>query len=218
LKDLGRKAEVFIETFPVGCFQCNCTVLGCERTGEAVIIDPGDDEEKILKIIKQQGFQVKSLLHTHAHLDHIGMAGPLKRKGYGEIFLHKDDEFLYDSLEEQGKLFGLSLQPKDEVDEHLSHKDQIEFGDHVLSVIHTPGHTPGSCSFLLEKKGILFSGDTLFQSSIGRTDLPGGDFNQIVDSIKNRIFNLKKDYSIIPGHGPNTTLAYEAKSNPFVKL
>ena len=209
---------MIIETFPVGCFQCNCTVLGCERTREAIIIDPGDDEDRILKIIELKGLKVKYLIHTHAHLDHIGVAGPLKRKGHGSIFLHKDDEFLYDALEDQGRMFGLNLPQKDVVDENLEHQDELEFGDHVVKVIHSPGHTPGSCCFVLESKNLLFSGDTLFQGSIGRTDLPGGDFDQIKDSIQKRIYTLEKDYTVVPGHGPNTSLSYETKNNPFVKL
>ena len=210
--------SMMIETFPVGCFQCNCTVLGCERTHEAIIIDPGDDEDKIVKIIESKGLNVKYLVHTHAHLDHIGVAGPLKRKGYGSIFLHKDDEFLYEALEDQAKLFGLFLPEKEPIDEHLEHQDELEFGDHLVKVIHSPGHTPGSCCFLIEEKNLLFSGDTLFQGSIGRTDLPGGDFDQIKDSIMNRIYTLEKDYTVVPGHGPNTSLGYESRKNPFVRL
>ncbi len=207
---------MFIKTIPVGSFQCNCTILGCEKTGEALVIDPGDQEEDILAIVKKEGFQVKYLVHTHAHLDHIGVAGPLKRKGHGKIVLHREDEFIYDSLEEQARMFGLHLEPRDDVDHEICHQDDLEFGGHVLNVIHTPGHTPGSCSFLLKDKNILFSGDTLFRRSIGRTDLPGGDSAQILDSIENRLFTLNADYTVIPGHGEATCLSEEQKLNPFL--
>ena len=143
---------MFIQSFPVGCLACNCTILACETSGECIIIDPGDEKERLVKIVTDNGFKVKYLLHTHAHFDHIGAAGPLKREGFGKILLHKGDDFLYEALEDQGRLFGVELPEKDQVDENIEHKDELEFGNHQLKIIHTPGHTPGSCSFYLQEK------------------------------------------------------------------
>lgn len=208
---------MFMESFAVGCLACNCTILACDRTKEAVIIDPGDEKDKILKIVNDNNLQVKYLLHTHAHFDHIGAAGPMKREGYGKIMLHKGDNFLYDALDQQGRMFGFDLPPKDTVDEAIEDEDEISFGDHHLKILHTPGHTPGSCSFVLEDEDLLFTGDTLFRRSIGRTDLPGGDFSQIMDSIQGKLLKLDKDYKIIPGHGECTCLSEESRANPFLK-
>ena len=207
---------MFMETFPVGCLACNCTILGCQETGEAIIIDPGDEGPKIMKIIEEQGLRVKYLVHTHAHFDHIGAAGELKQSGHGKILLHKGDDFLYDDLEGQGRMFGIKVPPKDSVDHSIEHKEQLEFGKHHLDIIHTPGHTPGSCSFLLKEQNILFTGDTLFRDSVGRTDFPGGDHHQLLDSIKNRLIKPGEDYQLIPGHGPSSNMAREVKSNPFL--
>ena len=210
--------NMFIESFPVGCLACNCTILACEHTGECIIIDAGDEKDRLVKLITENGFKVKYLLHTHAHFDHIGASGPLKREGHGKILLHKGDHFLYEALEEQGRLFGVELPEKDKVDENIEHLDELEFGNHQLKIIHTPGHTPGSCSFLLEEKKILFTGDTLFKGSIGRTDLPGGDFQQILESIRERILNLPEDLQVLPGHGPQTSLVAEVRTNPFLRV
>ncbi|MBW7876853.1 MAG: MBL fold metallo-hydrolase [Candidatus Cloacimonetes bacterium] len=208
---------LFWESFPVGALQCNCTILGCEEKKEAVIIDPGDDKDKILKKVRSKGYTVKYLLHTHAHFDHIGMAGPLKREGHGKILLHQEDVFLYDAIEEQAGWFGLEVPMGEPVDHFLIQGDEIQFGNQVLQVLHTPGHTPGSCSFCVPSANLLLTGDTLFKQSIGRTDLPGGDNRQLLHSIKSRILSLKTDYHIVPGHGAHTTLSGEARSNPFLK-
>ncbi|PCJ20304.1 MAG: MBL fold metallo-hydrolase [Candidatus Cloacimonadota bacterium] len=207
---------MIIESFAVGPLGCNCSILACEDTREAIIIDPGDEVEKIKSILNKYDLKVKYLLHTHAHFDHISAAGPLKREGYGEILLHKDDTFLYDMLEEQGRWFGIETPKKDVVDKNIVHKDEIEFGNHKIDVLHTPGHTPGSCCFCLKEKNILFSGDTLFAGSVGRTDLPGGDSKQMEDSIKSHLMSISDDYKIITGHGESTTLSKEMKSNQFL--
>ncbi len=207
---------MIVETFPVGPLQCNCTILGCEEKKEAIVIDPGEDREKILEVLSRHELTVKYLLHTHAHFDHIGMAGPLKREGHGKILLHQGDQFLYEALDEQAGWFGLSVPKGDSVDHWLHPGEEISFGSESLKVLHTPGHTPGSCTFCLEKQKILFTGDTLFRGSIGRTDLPGGDSRQILHSIKEQILGLQEEYEIVPGHGRNTTLSWESQNNPFL--
>ncbi|MCO4783898.1 MAG: MBL fold metallo-hydrolase [Candidatus Cloacimonetes bacterium] len=208
---------MIIESFPVGPLGCNCSILACEDTKEAVIIDPGDEADKITSVLEKYDLKVKYLLHTHAHFDHISAATPLKRAGHGEILLHKDDKFLYDILEEQGRWFNMQIPKGDPIDKNFVHNDEIEFGKHQISVLHTPGHTPGSCCFCVKEKDLLFSGDTLFAGSIGRTDLPGGDMGQIEDSIKTHIMSMDTDYKIITGHGESTTLSNEMKRNQFLR-
>lgn len=211
---------MFVKTFPVGSFQCNCTILADRSTGEAVVIDPGDEAHKIIRELAS--FKVKYLLHTHAHIDHIGGTSSVKDSCGGRIALHKDDLFLYDNIEMQGQFLGMHIDsPVKPVDHYLVHGDVIEWGDkNRMEVLHTPGHTPGSLSFvskgLDEKEELLFAGDTLFLGSIGRTDLWGGDFNQIIHSIKTRLITLPETTPVVCGHGPMTTVGREKKLNPFI--
>ncbi len=211
---------MFIKTFPVGAFQCNCTILADRSTGEALVIDPGDEPDKIIKELAS--FKVKYLLHTHAHIDHIGGTSFVKASCGGRIALHKDDLFLYDNIEMQGQFLGMQTNaPVSPVDHYLIHGDVIEWGEkNRIEVIHTPGHTPGSLSFvsrgLEAKEELLFAGDTLFLGSIGRTDLWGGDFDQIIHSIKTRLITLPETMPVVCGHGPMTTVGREKKLNPFL--
>src|SRR3989338_2518394 len=213
---------MFVKTFPVGSFQCNCTILGDETTGVAIVIDPGGESQKILSALAQKGFTVKYLLHAHAHLDHIGATKAVKDATGASIGLHKEDLFLYDNIAMQGQLLGVKLDPHVcPVDHYLIEGDVIEWGNqNRIEILHTPGHTPGSLTFLAKKlsdaKDVLFAGDTLFLGSIGRTDLWGGDYDQILDSIKNKILNLDDTISVVCGHGPNTNIGRERKANPFL--
>lgn len=213
---------MFVKTFPVGPFQCNCTVLGDETNGEAIVVDPGDESHKILSLLSQKGFKVKYLLHTHAHLDHIGATKAMKDATGAPIGLHREDLFLYDHIAMQGQLLGIKPDPiVRPVDHYLVEKDVVEWGNqNRIEVLHTPGHTPGSLIFLAKKlsdsKDVLFTGDTLFSGSIGRTDLWGGDYDQILDSIKNKILNLDDAISVVCGHGPGTSIGRERRANPFL--
>jgi glyoxylase-like metal-dependent hydrolase (beta-lactamase superfamily II) len=213
---------MFVKTFPVGSFQCNCTILGDPDTKEAIVIDPGDEAEKIISILNQQQFIVKHIIHTHAHIDHIGATCKIKDKTNGEIGLHKEDLFLYDNMKMQAEFLGLSIDQKvSPIDHYLEDNDEIEWGkNQVIKVIHTPGHTPGSLSFLNQNKtnqqNILFTGDTLFMGSIGRTDLWGGDHKLILESIKTKILKLDDDIPVVCGHGPNTSIGQEKMINPFL--
>lgn len=212
---------MIVKTFPVGPLACNCSILADENTGDALIIDPGDENEKIASLIREQGYRVRHLLHTHAHFDHIGATCALKESTKGTIALHKDDLFLYENFDKQIAAFGLSgnaeMKP---IDHFVTDGCIIEWGKSGrIEVVHTPGHTPGSLTFLindLHGKPCVFTGDTLFMGSIGRTDLWGGDTDQILDSIKSKLIPLSDETRVIPGHGPNTTIAQERKTNPFL--
>lgn len=213
---------MFIKTFPVGAFQCNCTVIADEETGQAMVIDPGDEIEKILDQIQ---FDVKYIIHTHAHIDHIGATKALHQKQGGEICLHKEDLPLYENMAMQAQLLGVDMDcdvlP---VQTYIECGDTLECSSNLrMNVVHTPGHTPGSVCFFLEKflstsqeTPLLFSGDTLFMRSIGRTDLWGGDHSQILASIREKLFSLPPETVVIPGHGPQTCIGDEIQQNPFL--
>lgn len=208
------------EVVAVGPFQCNCHILGDERTGEAVIIDPGDEPGEILPRLKD--LKVKYLLHTHCHLDHITGTRPVKEATGAKILIHEADRKLYEHLADQYqatlRLFGLQLGPGHDplpVDEFLRHGQKVRFGRHELEVLHTPGHTRGSCCF--HGEGKLWSGDTLFRRSIGRTDLWEADPDQELESIRTRLYTLPPETTVYPGHGPLTHIEEEKEENPFVR-
>jgi glyoxylase-like metal-dependent hydrolase (beta-lactamase superfamily II) len=208
-----------IETFPVGPLQCNCTILLDEATREAVVIDPGDEPDRIRKALEEARVRPIALLHTHAHFDHIGATRALSEATGAPIRLHAADRPLYDALPEQASYFGLSAAPPRPVDRDLVDGEIIRFGNFSIRAIHTPGHTPGSTCFELEGDApILFSGDTLFRRSIGRTDLWGGDTPTILASIREKLFTLPGEVPVVCGHGPRTTIAEEKRSNPFAAL
>jgi hydroxyacylglutathione hydrolase len=212
---------LLLETFPVGSFQCNCSVLACGDTKEAVVVDPGGEHQRILEIVRHYDLTVKWIIHTHAHLDHIYETRDVKEAAGGTIALHKDDTFLYEGFAMQAAMFGWQVRPTLPVEHWLSDGESLPFGKRAAEVIHTPGHTPGSCCFRVAPSDggapLLLAGDTLFQRSIGRTDLPGGDYATIEQSIKRKIYTLDPDTRVIPGHGPRTTVGDEARHNPFVQ-
>jgi glyoxylase-like metal-dependent hydrolase (beta-lactamase superfamily II) len=209
--------SLFLESFPVGPLQCNCSVIACEDTKEAVVIDPGGDVDTILNLLKKHGFQVKYLLHTHAHFDHILGSKKMREATGAKICLHENDKFLYDNLEKQCSLFGFEATAPLPIDHYLVDEEELKIGNHKAAVIYTPGHTPGSvCFSLQEKSSVLFSGDTLFQRSIGRTDLWGGSFEEIIKSISNRLLTLDDSTRVITGHGADTSIWMEKRENPFL--
>nr|WP_246480550.1 MBL fold metallo-hydrolase [Motiliproteus sediminis] len=194
--------------------QCNCTILGDRRTGEAMVIDPGGDAEKILAEVEDLGLKVVAIYHTHAHLDHILAAGAIKAKTGAPIYLHEDDRFLWDLLEQQCRMFGVPYAPQPDPDAHVGDDQVLDCCGGVA--IHTPGHSPGSTSFWFEDAKLLVAGDTLFRRSIGRTDLWGGDYDQLEKSIKERLFTLDESATVVTGHGPDTSIGEEREENPFV--
>ncbi len=210
------------ETLVVGPFQCNCCILACEETKEAVVIDAGDEYDAISKRLRALGLTVKYSLHTHAHLDHIGAVHGLKAEyAAAKIALHADDADIYRMLPQQGQMFGFHYDAPPAIDVMLQDGQEISFGRHKCQVIHTPGHSPGGACFHfsggeLGTAPFLFSGDTLFHESIGRTDLWGGDFGTLKKSIQGRLFTLEEETAVQPGHGPRTSVGHERRKNPFV--
>ncbi|MEQ1877267.1 MAG: MBL fold metallo-hydrolase [Bdellovibrionia bacterium] len=207
-----------IETLVVGPFQCNCRILSDPKSNEAIIIDPGDEPEAILEYVNRQGLKIKALLHTHGHLDHVLATAGVKAATQAPVYLHKGDLPLYENLRKQCELFGLDAgEGPVPVDHFLEHEMDITLGTKKLKTIFTPGHSPGSCCFYVEGKApMVFSGDTLFLKSIGRTDLWGGNSDQIAKSIKQRLYTLDGDTLVLAGHGPDSSIAYEKRNNPFV--
>jgi glyoxylase-like metal-dependent hydrolase (beta-lactamase superfamily II) len=205
---------MIIARLEVGVFAENCYVVGCEETREGVVIDPGDEAGRILTAIEKHKLHIKYILITHAHLDHVKEAGAVKRQLNVPLFMHRSDQFLLDNLSAQAAAFGLSTSGVPQVDTYVDESENIEFGKQRFEVLHTPGHSPGSISFVT--KGLAFVGDVLFAGSIGRTDLPGGDFDVLIGSIKSKLFPLGDDTLVYPGHGPATAIGIERRTNPFL--
>ncbi len=209
---------MILETFPVGPLQCNCTILGDEAAGKAVVIDPGGDLETILARLKKQNLKAVLAVHTHAHFDHIGASRPLKEATGAALALHAGDLWLYENIRKQGEAFGFELDETLPLDRRLADGDEAAAGGVRLEVLHTPGHTPGSVCFSLPAAApVLFSGDTLFRRGIGRTDLWGGDTDAILKSIRTRLLALPDETRVIPGHGPATTIGEERRENLFLE-
>jgi len=203
-----------LETFSVGPLGCNCSLLWDPETGAGVVVDPGGDGPRIAARVAALGFRVKALLHTHAHFDHVGATRELQDLWQCPAFLHEGDRFLLDALDMQTGLFGMDPIPRPET-AGLEHRETRE----GLSVLHTPGHTPGSCCFHgeFERGGVVLAGDTLFQGGVGRTDLWGGSWEHLEASIQGELYALPAQTLVIPGHGPATTIGEEAASNPYVR-
>ena len=209
---------MIIETFPVGPFECNCTILGDEQTREAIVIDPGDDTPAILGKLAQHGLTPKQMVCTHTHIDHVGAIGQLQEHFPMPAAIHKADLFLYENLELQAQLTGLPVPKRGIVDHFVEDGHAVACRGVELGVIHTPGHTPGSICFQLSAdRPILFAGDTLFARSIGRTDLWGGSYTEIILSIQKKLMTLDDDTLVIAGHGQSTTVGNERRYNPFLK-
>lgn len=207
-----------VETFPVGLLQCNCTILGDPVSKEAIVIDPGDDVARVLEALGRHGLTCRAIVNTHTHIDHVGGNHGLREATGARVMLHEADLPLYDHLPLQAEFLGLPVAPpRGIVDEHIHHGDRVRAGAVDLEVIHTPGHTPGSlCFHVAGEAPLLLSGDTLFAGSIGRTDLWGGDHDQEIASIRNRLLALDDRTRVIAGHGSETTIGLERKRNPFL--
>ena len=201
----------------VGMIETNCYIAFCEKSMEGVVIDPGDNAQSILKAIKDNGIKVKYIINTHGHMDHIGANMEVKEKTNAELLIHElDAEMLINTRRSLADFMNKDFKTVG-ADKIMKEGDVISFGEESLKVIHVPGHTLGGVALYNEKNNICFTGDTLFYGSIGRTDLPGGDFNTIIKSIKNKLFILPDKTIVLPGHGPDSTIAQEKRINPFVR-
>ncbi len=204
------------EIIPVGPLQCNCSIIGDESSHEAIIIDPGDDISAILNIVKNHNLTVKQIVVTHAHIDHVGGAMNLKRATGAPILLNENDSALLAMLDVQASWLGMRPPGDVEIDQSVAEGDVIKTGSLQVQVLHTPGHTEGSICLMFAPQKLLIAGDTLFAGSIGRTDLPGGNYKKIIDSLKGKLLSLPDETLVIPGHGPQTTIGRERESNPFL--
>lgn len=208
---------MILETFPVGPLQCNCTLLGDEAAGEAIVIDPGDEVSRIYKCINDLGLKVKQILVTHAHIDHVGGALRLKLLTGAPILLNENDLPLLQMMAQQAAWLGVAPPETAPPDESLTDGMRVGLSAYPAQVLHTPGHTQGSVCLHFVPLKMVIAGDTLFAHSIGRTDLPGGNYGQIIDSIHTRLLTLPDETHVIPGHGPATTIGDERRANPFLR-
>ncbi|MGB7547125.1 MAG: MBL fold metallo-hydrolase [Terracidiphilus sp.] len=208
---------MILETFPVGPLQCNCTILGDETTGEAIVIDPGDEVGRIHRRLAELGLKLKQILVTHAHIDHVGGALRLKRFTGAPILLNENDLPLLKMMAAQAAWLGIEPPETAPPDENLVEGQRVGLPNYPAQVLYTPGHTQGSVSLHFAPLKMVIAGDTLFAGSIGRTDLPGGNFSQIIDSIESRLLPLPDETKVISGHGPATTIGKERRLNPFLR-
>jgi glyoxylase-like metal-dependent hydrolase (beta-lactamase superfamily II) len=205
------------EILPVGPLQCNCSIFGDEASGEALVIDPGDEVERILEILAQHGLKVKAIVVTHAHLDHVGGAQKLKTTTGAPVYMNAADRQLLAMLDAQAAWLGMRPPEQPVIDADAREGEALELGGAEFRVLHTPGHTPGSISLWIPAEGKVIAGDTLFRDSIGRTDLPGGDGRRILTSIRDKLLALPEETVVVPGHGEETTIGREKEFNYFLQ-
>lgn len=201
-------------------FYKNGYVVWCHETRDAVVIDPGDEVDDLLAGVEKHHLTVQAILLTHAHLDHVTGVGPAKQALDVPVWLHRDDSFLYDGAVEQGRMFGLAVRQPPPIDSFYEPGVPFRFGRQIVDILHTPGHCPGGVCLAIGPAGgtarELFVGDTLFAGSIGRTDLPGGEFDTLIRSIREVLFAFPDDTVVHSGHGPDTTIGVERRTNPFL--
>ncbi len=211
---------MIIETAAVGPFLKNGYVVGCEKSRQAIIIDPGDEVDQLVTFIQRERLSPRAILLTHAHVDHVSGVGRAKRAFDIPIHLHRDDAFLYDQAAAHGALFGLTVEQPPPVDVFYEGHDPFSFGEYAVHIHHTPGHCPGGVCLQVGRQDTngqdLFVGDTLFAGSIGRTDLPGGDYETLMRSITDVLYAFGDDARVYSGHGPETTIGHERRTNPFL--
>jgi hydroxyacylglutathione hydrolase len=220
--------------------QCNCSILGDPVTHEAIVVDPGDEVERIVEILRKHDLKVRAIVSTHTHIDHVGGLAGLHLATRAPVLIHQDDLELYSHLDRQASWLGVPTPAKTNIDEFLKEGDMLRWGPFAAKVLHTPGHTPGSISLYFDshpakadehsggagdrrahprktEHPVLLAGDTLFQASIGRTDLWGGSLERILNSIHEKLLVLPDETLVYPGHGPETTIGFERENNPFLR-
>ncbi len=212
--------SLFLDVFAVGPIQANCVLLGDAEAGELVVIDPGEEGERIAERVRDSGLRPTMILHTHGHLDHVGATAEIHRLLGGRlpVGLHPDEIDLYRNAPMQAQMFGLEVEAPPEPDLDLKHGETLTIGNLNVEVRHTPGHSPGGVCFILspEQGATAVVGDVLFAGSIGRTDLPGGSFDVLERSIREQLYTLPDETRVICGHGPDTTIGRERSTNPYV--
>ena len=208
-------SKLQVEPLVVGPLFSNCYIVWDESVKQGVVIDPGDDPDTILDAIKELGVEIKYILATHGHFDHVGAAAPLRKRLNAEFLAHKGDFFFIEEGEDTARRWGINIEPPPKPDRFIEDGDKIKVGNFELETLHTPGHSPGGVSFLHDR--MVFGGDTLFQGSIGRTDFRQGSFDDLANSIKTRLYTLPDDTIVYTGHGPVTTIGDEKKYNAFVR-
>jgi hydroxyacylglutathione hydrolase len=229
------------EIIPVGLLQCNCSILGDAATGDAIVIDPGDEVDRILEILRRHKLKVRAIVSTHTHIDHVGGLPALHRATGAPVLIHEADLALYKALDQQAEMIGIPMPETMQIKDFVKEGENLRWGGYQAQVLHTPGHTPGGISLVVEATSIpavaphshageahssatseppaarLIAGDTLFQGSIGRTDFPGGSYPQIIASIHEKLLTLPDELVVIPGHGDLTTIGQEREFNPFLR-
>ncbi len=203
-----------IESIPVSPFATNCYIVSCPETKEAAIIDAGDEAEKILSFVDENNLNLKYLINTHAHLDHVTAVFDIQKERSIPFLLHPNEEVVLQGLNQSQQMFGLGASDIPTIDQFIDKNSEIKLGKLTFKIIETPGHTPGGICLLMDN--YLIAGDTLFAGSIGRTDLPGGDTNTLLNSIQNQLMCLDDAVIVYPGHGPSTSIGIERQSNPFI--
>ena len=206
---------MILETIVVGPLAVNCVIAGCEDTLEAAVIDPGDDAARILAALDARRLKLRYIILTHGHFDHADAAGELRRATGAEVLVNEGDAPLLLNTDVQAAFFGMKASPAPGSDRFIADGEIIKVGALSMEVMETPGHTPGGISLYIPAERVVFTGDTLFWGSIGRTDLPGGDYNTIIRSLKEKLGRLPDDTRVIPGHGDETEIGFEKKQNPF---
>ncbi len=210
------KIAMIHEILSLGPLQCNCSIIGDDATKEAIVIDPGAEIDDVLATVRQLGLIVKAIYITHGHIDHIGGAMKLKKATGAPILMNSGDDMQLPLLDMQAQWVGMPLPGRVEIDQHVKDMDRVKAGKIAATVLHTPGHTEGSSCLYFPEEKKLIAGDTLFAGSIGRTDLPGGDFNKIMQSLHRQLMELPDDVIVVPGHGGLTTIGEERETNPFI--
>jgi hydroxyacylglutathione hydrolase len=208
--------EMKVEAFPVGPFQMNCYLAYDEKSRQGVILDPGDEIDLLRRRIEQLGLKLSHILLTHWHIDHVAYAEDLHRELKVPMLLHKDDWEMAAAAPQQALMFGLRPGPVPVIDGDLPPQAGLAAGGYQFEIRHTPGHSPGSVTLISHPHRLAFVGDVVFQQSIGRTDLPGGSYPLLLQSIKDHVMTLPDDYKLFPGHGPATTVGAERRQNPFL--